>query len=332
MTHRVAIVGAGNWSANHIAAWRRRPDVEIGWIVRSSAERARASADALGIAGSAGDYREVLGRDDVDIVDILLPHDLHVAAAVAALEAGKHVLLEKPIAVDMAGAERIAAAAKASGRVLMIAENWLFASVVRKARELIAAGAIGRVFVARSATDLDVRHMFRGNAWKNDAGQSGGGVLMDGGTHNVSVLRHLVGEIAGAVAMTGCYTYPEAAPTDDTGCVMVRFENGAIGMMSTTIGAAVERPSTAFTFLGTEGTIDIDTHRDAVILRRKDERTETVIPGASRGFDEQAAHFLACIGSGATPLTSAEDQMKSLAAVIAAYRSVETGAITRPGA
>ena len=326
MKKRVAIVGAGNWSAHHIASWQRRDDAEITWIVRSSPERAAESARRYGVANASADYRAVLGRDDVDIADILLPHDMHVEAGVFALEQGKHVLLEKPLATTTAGAEALIAAAAAAGRVAMVAENWVFASVVQHAKSVIASGAIGRPYLVRSATDLDVRHMFRGNSWRNDAAHMGGGILMDGGTHNISVLRHLLGEIAEVSAMTGCFTYPDAAPLDDTAAALMRFESGALGVLTTTLGAQVHRPHTAFTVLGTEGTVAFDTHDGSVLLSKSGSRTETVLADASRGFNEQVAHFLDCIAHGRTPITSFSDQLASLRTVLAAY---ETAGIHR---
>src|SRR5690606_12541723 len=99
-----------------------------------------------------------------------------------------------------------------SGRVGMVAENWVYASVVERARELIVDGAIGKPFMIRTFTDLDARHMFRGNSWRNDPAHMGGGVLMDGGTHNVSVCRYLLGEVVEVSAASGNFTYPDAAP------------------------------------------------------------------------------------------------------------------------
>lgn len=330
MTLRVAIIGAGNWSANHIASWNKREDAEITWIVRSSEERAAASAARHGVANASGSFRDVLAHDDIDLVDILLPHDLHAEATVLALRHGKHVLLEKPIAPSLQEAETIAAAAREAGRVVMIAENWVYATVVRRAQQLIEEGAIGRPFLVRSATELDVRHMFVGNSWRNDAAHMGGGVLMDGGTHNISVCRHLLGEIAEVSAAGDCFTYPDAAPLEDTAALLLRFASGALGVMTTTIGAQVARPSTAFAVLGTEGTIEFDTHADTVVLARSGQREETVFPAASRGFDEQIEHFLDCVRSGRAPRTDPADQIRSLKAVLAAYRSMDERRMVAP--
>ena len=105
-TYRVAIVGAGVWSENHMLGWRAQSDVAVTWVVCSTEEHARKKAQAWGVPGWTADYNEVLVRDDVDIVDILVPHDLHVEVACRALAHGKHVVLEKPLAPTLAGGAR----------------------------------------------------------------------------------------------------------------------------------------------------------------------------------------------------------------------------------
>jgi UDP-N-acetylglucosamine 3-dehydrogenase len=105
----------------------------------------------------------VLARDDIEIVDILLPHDLHAEVAIAALERGKHIVLEKPLATTVADAERLSQAASRSGRIAMISENWIYATVVQQAKAMIPAGGIGEPFMVRSVMDMEFRALSR--AW-----------------------------------------------------------------------------------------------------------------------------------------------------------------------
>src|SRR5271157_2845776 len=125
MPYNVAIIGAGAWSQNHVTGWRAQPDATITWVVRSTDAKARERATLWGVPNWSADYRQVLERDDVQIVDILLPHDLHAEVACLALAHGKHVVLEKPIATTLAGARQIAEAARRYQRKVMVSENWV---------------------------------------------------------------------------------------------------------------------------------------------------------------------------------------------------------------
>ena len=186
MVYNVAVIGAGNWSKNHLIGWRAQTDVKITWVVRSTEEKARARADEWGVENSTSDYRKVLADPQVHIVDLVLPHDMHAEVTLAALKAGKHVVLEKPIAHNLADAKEIVHAARDSNLKVMIAENWNYATVIQRAKSLIDEGVIGRPFMIRSVLDLDVRGAFTGIEWRHQPGRTGGGVLIDAGIHGVS--------------------------------------------------------------------------------------------------------------------------------------------------
>jgi predicted dehydrogenase len=185
----VAIIGAGVWSENHRTGWNAHHDARIACVVRSSAAAAEDTARRWGVEEWDDDYRRVLQRDDIDIVDILLPHHLHVDVALAALAAGKHVLMEKPLAITLGDAQRLIDAGQHADRKIMISENWDYASVVRWAKERLDAGDIGAPFLLRTTLEMDVRGGFTNLRWRHDAGSMGGGALLDAGTHPVSACR-----------------------------------------------------------------------------------------------------------------------------------------------
>ena len=327
--HRVAVVGAGVWSENHRIGWRAQPDVEIACVVRSSEEKARETAKRWGVADATSDWRRVLQRDDIDIVDILLPHDMHADAAIEAIRQGKHVVMEKPLATTIADAERLAEAAERSDRTVMISENWIYATVVSHARARIDAGEIGEPFMIRSSMDMEFRAGFEGLQWRAEAARMGGGVLLDAGTHAISGCRHLMGEITDVAATVHNVGFPLIAPLEDTAMVLMRFASGATGTVSVTGVAARERPRTEFVVLGTKGTLEFDTHDRLLVTTTGGRRSEEVFMGVSRGFVEQMAHFMECLRTSRTPLTSPAEQVGSLRAVLAAYRSAETGSFVR---
>lgn len=323
--YRVAIIGAGVWSENHMLGWRAQPDVAVTWAVASTEERARRKAQAWGVPRWSASYDEVIARDDVDIVDILLPHDLHAEVACRALARGKHVVLEKPLAPTLPEALRIVEAARRSGRKVMIAENWVYASMVQKARALLTRGEIGTPFMIRSTLDMDSRAGVGALAWRRRPERMGGGALLDAGTHCVSACRHLMGEIREVGAMMDNHGFADIAPMEDTCLLLMRFESGASGTLTLTWCAQRERPRTEFVILGDQGTIELDTHARSFFVTRDKRRSEEFDLAPSRGFVDQMTHFMTCLREDRTPLTSPEEQVGSLRAILAAYRSVQTG-------
>jgi len=326
VTYRVAIVGAGVWAQNHLTGWRGQPDAKVTWVVRSTDEGARATAERWNVENHAADWRAVASRDDVDVVDVLLPHDLHAEAVCFALERGKHVVVEKPLAPTLRDAQLIVETARRTGRRVMISENWIYSTFVRKAKAVIEAGDIGKPFMLRTVLEMDVRTGFKGLTWRYDPKRMGGGALMDGGTHNISVCRHLLGEIESVAAAQGSFVFTDFAPLEDAIVVLMRFANGALGTLSIAWGAQRERPRSEFTILGSEGTIEFDTHQRSFLLSRDGTRRESVDLQASRGFVEQMRHFLDCLKNGSEPTTSPDEQIGSLKAILAAYRSAQSGA------
>ena len=327
--YKVAIIGAGVWSANHLTGWRARGDVEVVCVVRSRAEAARETAARWQVPSWSDDYRSVVARDDVDIVDICLPHDLHAEVACLALEHGKHVVLEKPLAASLDEALRIAGTARRTARKVMVSENWIYATLVQKAKAAIEGGEIGEPFLLRSVMDMDVRPGFKGLHWRYDAARMGGGALLDGGIHAVSAARYLMGEVSEVAALQDTYHFKEFAPLEDTSLLLLRFASGASGTIAIAWTAQRERPRTEFTILGPKGTIEFDTHLRQYFTSDSQRRCEQHDLAASRGFVEQMAHFIDCLESGRDPITSPEEQIGSLKVVLAAYRSAETGRLVR---
>ncbi len=174
----VAIIGAG-WIAcgRHVPAWRCIPATELRFIVDTDADVARRRAAELGL--EVASYSHVLNDPTIDVVDICVPHDLHAPMALEAIAAGKHVLLEKPLATDMVEAQKLVHAAEHARTVVMIAENWQHAPVATAAEELIRSGAIGEPFLF---SGKNLCYFDDGvSPWRLEESKSGGGVLIDAG-------------------------------------------------------------------------------------------------------------------------------------------------------
>jgi predicted dehydrogenase len=146
----MALVGCGNIARAHWRGIRNHaPRIKVTAVVDSNPDNAASMSERTGAAAYSS-LSEALVRGSFDAVDLMLPHDLHEEAAIKAFRAGKHVLLEKPMAPDLAGCERIMKAAKEADTVFMIAEQAQYWPDIKRARELIEDGQIGQVVTARA--------------------------------------------------------------------------------------------------------------------------------------------------------------------------------------
>jgi len=201
-TLRVAMIGYGFMGAAHSQAWRTAPRVfdlpkaiEMTVIVGRSADAVAASADKWGWRESATDWREVLARDDIDIVDIVTPGHSHDEIAIAALAAGKHVLCEKPLANTVEDAERMVHAAEASSAIAMLGFTYRRVPALTRARDLIAEGRIGTVQQVRAAYRQDwLVDPLAPLSWRLKKDEAGAGALGDIGGHAIDLVQFLTGQ------------------------------------------------------------------------------------------------------------------------------------------
>ena len=208
---RVAMIGHGFMGAAHSVGWRQAPavfslprDVEMAVLVGRNAEKTAAAAAQWGWAESATDWREVIARDDIDIVDIVTPGDSHAEIAIAALRAGKHVLCEKPLANSQAEAEAMAdaaAAAAADGVHAMVGFTYRRVPAVTLMRDLIAQGLIGPVRQVRAAYRQDwLVDPQAPLVWRLQKVHAGSGALGDIGAHIVDMTQFVTGQTVTAVS------------------------------------------------------------------------------------------------------------------------------------
>ncbi|MFE5410781.1 Gfo/Idh/MocA family protein [Microbacterium sp. NPDC056569] len=198
------MIGYGFMGAAHSVGWRQAPrvfslpvDVEMAVIVGRNAQAVTDAAAQWGWAESATDWREVIARDDIDVVDIVTPGDSHAEIAIAALEAGKHVLCEKPLANTVAEAEAMAeAAARAAARGIRSMTGFTYRRVpaVTFLRDLVAQGAVGRIAHVRAAYRQDwLVDPEMPLAWRLQKEHAGSGALGDIGAHIIDMTQFVTG-------------------------------------------------------------------------------------------------------------------------------------------
>jgi predicted dehydrogenase len=201
---RVAIVGCGRISDLHEMGYRGREDARIVAVCDAKRKRAQARAEAWGIAADQvyTDYRKLLANPEIDLVELLVPHHLHADMTVAACEAGKHVSVQKPMALSAAEADQMIAAANRAGVVLRVYENFVFYPPHVRAKQMIEAGEIGepqmiRMHVNTGTQDTAWKVPLSAWVWRFDEKRCGGGPLVfDHGYHLFSLAHYLMGDVA----------------------------------------------------------------------------------------------------------------------------------------
>lgn len=214
---RVALCGLGEIGQHHLAAIRSCPDLELAAVCDLDEELARRDA---GNAAVHTDFERMLASEELDAIDICLPHSLHRGFAERALTAGCDVLVEKPLALDLEHCDAILAAAELSGRRVAVSHNQLFYAPHRRLAELIAAGRIGEIQGIYARLWIGGRY----GGWRTDPETVGGGLLMDAGVHRIYCLRALGGPVR---AVTATMDRPR---DEESFSVTMEFASGALGV------------------------------------------------------------------------------------------------------
>jgi predicted dehydrogenase len=272
----VALIGYEFMGRAHSQAWRTvgaafdTPPVARRVIVGRDEQKVAEAARRLDWEEHAVDWRSVLERDDVDIVDICTPGFLHAEIAIAALEAGKHVLCEKPLANDTGEAERMVAAAEAArgrGQVAALGHTYRRVAALAQARRLVADGRLGRILQARATYLQD--WLVDENApmtWRLRRETAGSGALGDIGSHAIDQIQFLTGSRATAVRgrLTTATTQrpgpdgPEPVTVDDAAWATLELEGGAIASIEASRLACGRKNQLAVELYGTEGALRFD--------------------------------------------------------------------------
>jgi predicted dehydrogenase len=268
-----------------------------------------------------------LEQGDFDAVDIMLPHHIHEEVTVRVFTAGKHVVLEKPMATTLDACERILTAAKEAGTVFMIAEQSQYWPGVVKAKQLLTEGAIGEIITAEAYFGGRVGSSWGGNPWRYNKALTGGGICIDGGLHWIRPLRIWLGEIDKVVAVLD---YPlKAMEGESLAHAIFRFKSGIFATYKALRAGAARAPSEDFRLTGTEGIIVFEKGREGrVLLYDRDHRQGwEVMPAGEKtasAFGLELADFAQAVLQG-TPLKAGpEESLGELRTTLAMYRSAES--------
>src|SRR4051812_43623628 len=228
-TVRVGLIGSGFISAIHHEALRRLPGVEVIAVASPTPGNAARFAAERAIPHALTDARALFDLKAVDLVVLGLPNDLHCEAVVGAAEAGKHVVVEKPMAMNLAECDRMIEACQRAGVILGYAEELCFAPKYVRLKQLVDEGALGKIHLVKQSEKHDGPH----TAWFYDTRRSGGGVTFDMGCHAIEFFRWILGKdrkLKGANAQMSTHVHGDKTNGDDEAILILDFEDGAIGL------------------------------------------------------------------------------------------------------
>jgi predicted dehydrogenase len=320
---RIALVGAGIFAREtHLPALLRLGD-EFEVVAVYSRQRANAAALAESLPGAATlytDVDELLADPAIEAVDLVLPIQHQPAVIEKALQAGKHVMSEKPMAPDVATARRLLdlyrSGPTSRRQVWMVAENWRYESAFVRAAALVAERAIGRPLTCSWSLHLPVSptNKYYHTEWRR-SGEFPGGFLMDGGVHHVAALRLLLGEIervAAAVKQARA-----DLPPADTLAATLHFANGVVGSYLVTYAASAPWPG-GLQVTGDAGSLRVD--RGLIELAAGGE-VQPIETNGRDGVQGEMSAFAAAVRTNAPHRNTPEQGLRDVAVVEAMLRS-----------
>jgi predicted dehydrogenase len=319
MTVRWGLIGCGDIAAKRVAAaLRDSPGSALVTVARARADLAAEFAERHGAKRWHADWRDVLRDDEVDAVYLATPVRLHAEQAVAAAEAGKHVLCEKPMALDVASSERMVAAARQHGVRLGVAYYRHHYPIVDRLRTLIASGELGQPVLAQA----DVFEPFdrapgQPRAWLLSKAESGGGPMADFGCHRIEVLLDLLGPLAEARGFSSNVRFRERE-VEDTCVAHLRFQRGASAVLA--VSHAAREPRDSLSVRGTEGSAHVPVLNQGLlrVVTAAGTREEQHPPPANL-HQPLVEDFVAAVGEGRAPTVTGEIGLEVSRALAAIY-------------
>ena len=345
---KIGIIGVGNIAQEHIYAYKQNPNVELYAFCDIDPVRLKEMGELHGITRCYQSEREMLDAlPELDAVSVCVWNNQHAPCTIMALEAGKHVLCEKPMATSVAEAERMLETARRCNRLLMIGFVCRFGKDCALMEDFIRSDFFGELYYAK-ATYL--RRCGNPGGWFSDKSRSAGGPLIDLGVHVIDLTRFLMGNprpvsVYGATfqklfdrpGVKGKFDYGASkgsaeniCDVEDLAVALVRYENGAVLEVETSYSLNLKEDRYSQEYFGTKGGVKIDPKLEFytevngymanVTLANEEQFTDD-----SNLFVDEIAHYIDCIQNGVPCRAPAEDGLAIMKILEAIYESALTG-------
>jgi predicted dehydrogenase len=339
----VGVISCSNMAKGHMRGVIRHPKAELVAICDIDVEKMNKVGDEFGIERRYADYKELLAQPDIDAVIIVTPDREHKNMAIEALEAGKHVLCEKPLALTREECVDIAEAVKKSDKKFMVGQICRYTPAFKAAKEIIDRGEIGELMFVESEYAHDYEKILKPGNWRWDPLRNG---VVGGGCHAVDLLRWIAGDPEEVQAYSNHKIFDSELPYDDTTIAIMKFPNNVIGKVFVSVACKREYTMRSL-FYGTKGTIICDNRSNKFELFKTnvvETTTEGLMPkqlnteipieipvainnhNASAEFEE----FASIILEDKEVTTTVYEGAKTVAACFAIVESAETGKVVKP--
>jgi predicted dehydrogenase len=342
---QIGIIGAGNIGNVHMNEFKKVPEAAIAAVTDVYLPLAEARAKEHGIPKVHRSYEELLADPAIDAVIVAVPNEMHAPIAIRALESGKHVLLEKPMAINAASAKAIIRAHRSSNRTLMMAHQMRWEAINLQVKEQIDKGALGQIYNVKAGW-MRRKGIPGWGTWFTQMSKSGGGPLIDIGVHMLDLSLHLMGG-AKPVSVFGT-TYAEFGPkrkgigtwgkpdwngiydVEDLATALIRLDNGSTLSLDVSWAAHTDMLGNQpyLYVMGSEGGATLRGSQGRLFTELFDRTAEVElsVPANDEGARVRLSrHFVECIRDGKEPVTSGLSGLANSLVLEAIYESSRTG-------
>jgi predicted dehydrogenase len=346
---RVGIIGTGGISNVHINGYKSLENAEVYAVCDIDEEKVKASAEKHGVKHVFTDYNEMLKLKELDAISVCTWNSEHAPAAIASLKAGKHVLCEKPMAMNTNEAIEMDRVSKEYGKLLMIGFTRRFADDTKVIKDFIENGMMGDIYYAKAAY---LRRAGYPGGWFGDKKRSGGGPLIDLGVHIIDIVRYFMGlpKVASVKGVTfdklgartniikrGGYTSTERSKVnifdvEDLAVAIIKFDNDAVLSVETSFSLNTKSDTGGIELFGTKAGVNISrTEPKIEFFTEQNNYLINVAPTINTQlsfqelFQKETAHFVDCVANGTKCISPAEDGIELMRIIDGVYESAKTG-------
>jgi UDP-N-acetyl-2-amino-2-deoxyglucuronate dehydrogenase len=329
------LIGCGRVAPRHISSIRELSKARLVAVADVIESRAQRYAGESGVDAYI-DYQRLIERDDIDVVNICTPSGLHAQIAIDAMQAGKHVIVEKPIALSMEEADRMIDTAKVEGVKLCVVLQNRYNPPIKDLRQIVDEGRMGKLLLGNATVRWYRPQEYYEDGWHGTLAMDGG-ALMNQSIHHIDALQWFMGDVQSVFAFTD--TLAHFMETEDTGVAVIRFKSGALGVVE---GSTITYPQNlegSIALFGEIGSakvggtalnrkvlwkIEGELEHEHELLTR-----EQVDPPSVYGYSHRAVieDMVNAVLENRNPKTNGDEARKSVALVLAIYESARTGSV-----
>lgn len=343
---KIGVIGAGSISEVHLNAYQNNSQVEIYAICDLNEQRAKDKAAKYGASKVYTDYHELLRNPDIQAVSVCTWNNTHAQISIAALQAGKHVLCEKPLCKTVEEANQVEAATRQSGKLLQVGFVRRYNSNIAILRKFIEAGELGEIYYAKASC---LRRLGNPGGWFSDKERSGGGPLIDLGVHVIDICWYLMGRPKVKSVSGNTYhklgnraniqnlSFYQAADYDatkntveDLANALIRFENGASLMVDVSFTLHAKKDEIAVKVYGEKGGAEVEP--EFFIVSEKHDTILNVTPQVDHSsfdfvesFQNEINHFVESFQGHRETLSPVQDGVEMMKILCGIYESSQLG-------